>query len=230
MKPAKRSTVLLLTTMNEIGGLKVIWDKLPAKLFTRILVVDADSKDGTKEFLASKKCEVIQQSKPGRGNAVREAMSQVTEDVIVLMASDGNDDPAYIPPLLAKIDEGYELVSGSRFAKGGGTDDTDDPAGIRRFGNKFFTWIVNVFWNGKFTDSTYGMRAYTREAWQKLKIDSTKNETEFMMSIRSAKLRLKVCQIPIVEGKRVGGEVKARTLSTGWSFLELVLRESFGNP
>jgi len=212
--------------MNEIDGLRSIWDRIPAEMFTRILVIDAHSTDGTQEFLAEKKCEILQQSKPGRGNAIREAMAHVTEDVIVIMASDGNDDPAYIPQLLAKIDEGYDLVSGSRFAKGGRTDDSDDPVGIRRLGNKLFTWIVNVAWNADYTDSTYGMRALTREAWQKLNIDTVKNETEFVMSIRSAKLHLKVCQIPVVEGQRAGGEVKARSLSTGWSFLKVLLHET----
>ena len=225
LKPAK-TAILLLTTMNEIDGLRQIWDHIPAELFTRILVIDANSSDGTQEFLAQKKCQVLQQSKPGRGNAIQEAMTQVTEDIIVIMASDGNDDPVYIRPLLAKLDEGYDLVSGSRFAQGGETDDSDDALGLRRFGNKLFTWIVNVAWRANYTDSTYGMRALTRETWEKLNIDSTKNETEFVMSIRCAKLRLKVCQIPVVEGKRAGGEVKARSLSTGWSFLKVIMHET----
>ena len=224
MDPAKKSAVLLLTTMNEIDGLRSFWESIP-ELFTRILVVDAASTDGTLEFLAGKKCEVFQQSKPGRGNAIQEVMARVTEDVIVLMASDGNDNPSYTSQLLTKIEEGYDVVSGSRFAEGGRTDDSDDPIGVRKFGNRFFTWIVNAIWKADYTDSTYGMRAFRRDAWERLKIDATRNETEFMMSIRCAKLGLRVCQIPIVEGRRVGGEVKARSLSTGWCFTKLILRE-----
>jgi glycosyltransferase involved in cell wall biosynthesis len=211
--------------MNEVNGLRLIWDKLPVDLFKRILVVDAGSTDGTLEFLSDKKCEIFQQSKPGRGNAIREAMTRVTEGIIVLMASDGNDDPKYIAPLLAKITDGCDVVSGSRFMRGGRTDDSDDSFRIRRFGNRFFTSVVNVIWNAKYTDSTYGMRAFTREAWQRLGIDASRNETEFMMSIRGAKLGLRMCQIPVVEGMRAGGDVKARSLSTGWSFLKLIVRE-----
>jgi glycosyltransferase involved in cell wall biosynthesis len=143
------------------------------------------------------------------------------------MASDGNDDPRYIPPLLAKIAEGYDVVSGSRFAEGGDTDDSDDPLGIRRLGNRLFTYLVNVLWKAEYTDSTYGMRAFTREAWSRLNMNATRNETEFLMSIRSVKLGLKVCQIPIVEGRRIGGEVKARSLTTGLSFVKIIIRELF---
>ena len=211
--------------MNEVNGLRLIWDKIPFDLFTRVLVVDAGSTDGTLEFLSDKKCEVFQQSKPGRGNAIREAMIRTKEEIIVLMASDGNDDPRYIAPLLSKIAEGYDVVSGSRFMEGGSTDDSDDRFGVRRFGNRFFTFLVNAIWNARYTDSTYGMRAFTRGAWQRLGIDAVRNETEFMMSIRGAKLHLRISQIPVAEGKRAGGEVKAGSLSTGWSFLKLIGRE-----
>ena len=213
--------------MNEIDGIRLIWADIPRELFSRILVVDANSTDGTLEFLKDKKCVVLQQVKPGRGNAIREAMLQIEENVIVLMASDGNDDPRYVPSLLEKTSEGYDIVSGSRFADGGETDDSDDPLGIRRLGNRFFTFLVNFLWNTHYTDSTYGMRAFTREAWLKLNMNATRNETEFLMSIRSAKLGLKVCQIPVVEGRRVGGEVKARSLSTGISFVKIIVRELF---
>lgn len=227
MSSIQKPTALLLTTMNEINGLRAIWDHIPFKLFQRTLVIDGGSKDGTIEFLTEKKCLVLIQAKPGRGNAIREAMEKIAEDVIVLMASDGNDDPRYIPDLLAKIAEGYEIVSGSRFAPGGRTDDSDDPFGVRRFGNRFFTTIVNSFWNSDYTDATYGLRAFTREAWNRLGIEAARNETEFLMSIRAAKLGLKVCQIPVEEGMRVGGEVKARTFPTGWCFTKIIVRELF---
>jgi hypothetical protein len=58
-----------------------------------------------------------------------------------------------------------------------------------------------------------------------MKMNSKWNETEFLMSIRSAKLGLRVLQIPVIEGKRAGGEVKAKTVSTGWSLLKVVMRE-----
>ena len=225
MENASKSVALILTTMNEVDGLRSIWDHIPFELFTRLLAVDADSTDGTREFLADRKCEVLQQTKPGRGNAIREAMTRVTEDVVVLMSSDGNDDPRYVPALLAKVNEGYDVVSGSRFAKGGGSDDSDDPIGIRRFGNRLFTWTVNSLWHGNYSDSAYGLRAFKRETWEKLNMNAVRNETEFLMSIRCAKLGLKVCQIPVIEGRRAGGEVKARSLSTGWSFIKVILRE-----
>ncbi len=207
-----RSRALILTTMNEAEGLHAIWDQIPFYLFTRVVVVDGSSTDGTLEFLADKRCELFSQKSPGRGNAIREAMDRITEKVVVLMASDGNDNPTYIPHLLSKLEEGYDLVSGSRFAKGGESDDSDDPVRIRKLGNRLFTMLVNFFWNGHLTDAAYGLRAFRTEAWRQMRVKVAKNETEFLMSIRGAKLRLRTCQIPVVEGTRRGGKVKAKTV------------------
>jgi glycosyltransferase involved in cell wall biosynthesis len=224
-----QSRVLILTTMNELEGLRSIWDKIPFNLFNRTIAVDANSTDGTREFLADKDCELLTQKLPGRGNAIREAMEAVRGDVVVLMASDGNDDPKYIPDLLSKLDEGFDIVSGSRFAEGGKTDDTDDPIGVRRFGNKLFTLIVNAVWHASYSDATYGMRAFRTSAWRRIDLKPQRNETEFLMSIKAAKLGLKTTQVPMIEGRRVGGEVKARTLTTGWHFLKLIASELRGN-
>jgi len=211
--------------MNEITGLRSIWNNIPFNLFKRTVVVDAHSTDGTLDFLKDKQCEVIFQHSPGRGDAIREAMSQITEDVVLLMASDGNDDPKYIHAFVSKIEEGYDIVSGSRFAPGGMTDDSDDPYRIRRFGNRLFTFLVNVLWKAQSSDAAYSLRAFRTDAWNRMKMNSKWNETEFLMSIRSAKLGLRVFQIPVIEGKRAGGEVKAKTVSTGWSLLKVIMRE-----
>ena len=213
--------------MNEIDGLRSIWTSIPFEFFSRVLVVDGHSTDGTLEFLADKGCEVLSQKSPGRGNAIREAMERVDEEVVIFMSSDGNDDPRYVPGMLAKMADKYDIVTGSRFTGEGRTDDSDDPVGIRRFGNRVFTMLVNLLWDGRLTDSLYGLRAVRVSAWSRMKIDATKNETEFLMSIRACKLGLKIGEVPVVEGRRVGGKVKATTLSTGWCLLGVLVRELF---
>jgi len=216
---------LIITTMNEVDGLKWLWPRLNTNLVSTVLVVDNHSTDGTIKFLSDKPCKIITQSVSGRGNGIREAMSYVQDDAVILMSSDGNDNPTYICPIIKKLAEGYDLVSGTRFAPGGSSDDSDDPLLIRRFGNRLFTNIVNLIFNADYTDATYGFRGVRKQAWVAMKINSRKNETEYMISIRAAKLKMKMAEIPMAEGKRVGGEVKARTFATGLSFLRLLLSE-----
>lgn len=216
---------LILTTMNEVEGLKWVWPRLQIELFSEVIVVDNHSTDGTLEFLSDKPCKIITQSVPGRGNGIREAMQYVRDDAVLIMSTDGNDDPAYIPALIESFRNGYDLVFGTRFADGGATDDSDDSYGLRRAGNRLLTSLVNAIFGASYTDSTYGFRIFKKEAWDVMRIDSKWNETEYMMSIRAAKKKLKVAQIPLVEGRRVGGEVKAKTFATGLSHLRLLFRE-----
>jgi glycosyltransferase involved in cell wall biosynthesis len=216
---------LLLTTMNELAGLEAIWNGIPFQLFDEAIVIDRNSTDGTAEFLRRMSMKPLQQDQPGRGNAIREAMEKVKTDAVVLMASDGNDDTRYIIPLVSKFQEGYDIVAGSRFMKGGHTDDSDDPLKIRRLANRAFTLLVNILWDARLTDATYGLRVFRKSTWDKMGIAAKNNETEFLMSIRASKMKLKVAEIPTVEGTRAGGKVKAKSIPTGISLVKSLLSE-----
>jgi glycosyltransferase involved in cell wall biosynthesis len=127
---------LVLYTMNEIDGIKAIFDKIPIRLFDQFFVMDNHSDDGTVEFLEENNVKVIQQKKPGRTNALIEAAEYAVGDIIVNLSSDGNEKPEDIPKILEKFDEGYEMVTASRFLPDSKVDVGDDKLRIRVFGNK----------------------------------------------------------------------------------------------
>jgi glycosyltransferase involved in cell wall biosynthesis len=216
---------LLIFNRNDIDGLKHIWNLIPFDLFDQVVAIDGHSTDGSYEFLASTGVRTYLQMKMGRGNALAEAMQLVEGDAVVELSSDGNEDPRTIPLLLREIDNGADLVIASRLALGGRTDDTDDPMKVRRLGNRLLTFLINVLWGAKLTDSTNGLRAFRTDAWQKMHLDASHFEAEFLMSIRAIKLKLRVAEVPTVEGSRVGGEVQAKTSKVGIALLHVVVRE-----
>ena len=61
---------LVMYTMNEIEGVKGIFEKIPIDLFDQFIVMDNHSNDGTIEFLEEHDVNVIQQKNPGRTNAL----------------------------------------------------------------------------------------------------------------------------------------------------------------
>ena len=137
---------LVLYTMNEIQGIKSIFDKIPIHLFDQFFVMDNHSDDGTVKFLEEHGVRVIQQKKPGRTNALIEAVGYATGDIIVSLSSDGNEKPEDIPKILEKFDEGYEMVTASRFLPDSKVDVGDDKLRIRVFGNKLCAFLVNACW------------------------------------------------------------------------------------
>jgi hypothetical protein len=78
--------------MNELEGLLSIWYTILLQLFQRTIVVDRDTSDGTLKFLSGKSCRVLKQTLLWGGNAMRQVMEQLHEDIVVLLASDGNDN------------------------------------------------------------------------------------------------------------------------------------------
>ena len=221
-KPAKTS--LLLFTRDEIDGLKAIFPRIPFDTVDEVIAIDGHSTDGTVEFLQSKGIKVITQEKMGRGNAAIEGTAHTSGEVVVFLSTDGNEDPADIPALINAINDA-EIAVASRFMKGAKSDDSDDPLGIRKFGNRLVTLLVDLIWDVGVTDSTNGLRAIRRSAWNRLGIDSPYHETEFQMTIRAAKLGMKIREVPTIEGQRVGGTRYASTRKMAWTFTKSILHE-----
>lgn len=219
MKPS-----LIIFTRNEMEGIRAIFPKIPFDAVDEVIAVDGHSTDGSVEYLRSKGVKVISQQKPGRGNAMIEGARQTSGHIIIFLSSDGNEDPADIPLLIEKL-KSSDIAVASRFMKGGHSDDSDDRLLIRKFGNKFFTFLINLVWGTNVTDSTNGLRAIWRSAWDKLGIDSPYHEAEFQMTIRAGKLGMRIGEIPTVERLRVGGRRYASTTKMAWTFTKFFLRE-----
>ncbi len=216
---------LVMYTMNEIDGVKGIFDKIPIELFDQFFVMDNHSTDGTIEFLQENKIEVIQQKKPGRTNALIEAINHASGEIIVNLSSDGNENPDDIPKLLKKFDEGYEMVTASRFLPESRVDVEDDRLRIRVFGNKICAMLVNIFWGGNVTDTTNALRGFTKSCYKKANLNTFGYTENFQLTIRCAKLKIKTTEIPTHELPRIGGVVKADTKGVMFDMIKVFLSE-----
>ncbi|MAS58785.1 MAG: hypothetical protein CMD42_03515 [Gammaproteobacteria bacterium] len=210
-KKNPRKKTLVLYTMNEIEGIKSIFDRIPIDLFDQFFVMDNHSDDGTVEFLEEHGVEVVQQRKPGRTNALIEAVERAIGDIIINLSSDGNEKPEDIPKILEKFDEGYEMVTASRFLPDSKVDTEDDKLRIRVFGNKLCAFLVNSCWGANVTDTTNGLRGITKLCYERTKLNTFSNTENFQLTIRCAKLKIKITEVPTEELPRIGGVVKSDT-------------------
>ena len=126
--------------------------------------------------------------------------------------------------MIEAIKLGYDIAMGSRFATGGGTEDM--PL-IRRFGNKMFVTLVNLFWHKNYSDLCYGYRAFRKEIIPKLHLESNGFGIETEISIRAAKINARVIEIPSFEKPRLHGKGNLRTFPDGWQILRRIWREMF---
>lgn len=224
---------LFIPTLNERDGMEAILPKIDPSWFTQILVSDGNSADGTADFARSHGCDVHIQRKRGIRHAYIEAWPMIRGDAVVTFSPDGNCRVEDIPPLLAKMREGYDMVVASRYFQGVKSEDDDK---MTAFGNWMFTTLINRLHGGHYTDAMGIYRAYRTQLFYELdlhKEESYVTEKWFgtvmgiepLLSVRAAKRKLKIGEVLGYEPKRLAGERKLQVWRWGAAYLAQVFRE-----
>jgi glycosyltransferase involved in cell wall biosynthesis len=220
----RNKVVLIAPTSNEIDAVKVVFPKIDKKIVDDIIVVDLNSTDGTVEYCRKLGIRVHKQKTKGYGAAMQEGLEINHNEIIIEFPPDGSSPPERIKDFVDKINEGYDLVIGSRYMKGAKSYDDDI---ITAFGNFMFTRIVNLLFRTHFTDVLIGYRAYRRSTLDKLDIKARKLDWSVELPIRFAKAGAKIIDIPVDEPKRIGGKRKMHPIKTGLDISRVILWEFF---
>lgn len=227
---------LLIPTLNEEVGMRTVMPKVDRSLFHQILVVDGKSKDKTVDVAREMGYDVVIQETPGIRGAYMDALPHIKGDAVLTFSPDGNSIPELLKPCIDKFNEGYDMVIVSRYAPGAKSYDDDAVTG---FGNWLFTNSINLFHRARYTDAMVIYRIYRKNLIQELALDKdesftfeeklfrTKISWEPLLSIRAAKRKLKLAEIPGDEPKREGGERKLQVLKWGAAYYFEILREIF---
>jgi glycosyltransferase involved in cell wall biosynthesis len=223
-----------MTTINEIEGMKAVMPNVDESLFDQIIVSDYQSTDGTVEWAKQRGYFVVNQQQPGLRRAFIEALPYVEGDIVVMFSPDGNSVAERLPELIDKMKEGYDMVIVSRYLDGAKSDDDDFLTGI---GNWCFTRMINTLFGGKYTDAMVMYRACKKNVFYDLELEKDKwyttPERLFncriclmpLLSMRAAKRKLKIGEIPGDEPARTGGERKLHVFRWGASYIFQALRD-----
>ena len=228
-----RSSLVALT-LNEIDGVREILPRIDRSWCDQILIIDGGSTDGTIEWCRSHGFEVYVQKKRGIRFAYLEALPLITGDVILTFSPDGNCPVEFIPAILNKMNEGYDLVIGSRYLGSAKSEDDDLLTG---FGNWLFTGTVNLLHRASYTDAMVIYRAFRRQLVEELDLDAEESyllperlfhtviSWEPLMSVRAAKAHKRIAEVSVGEPPRIGGERKLQIWRWGAAYYFQFLRE-----
>lgn len=220
--------------LNEVDGMNAIMPRIDKAWVDQIIVVDGGSTDGTIEWAKENGYELYVQKQRGFRHAYTEVWPQVTGDVVITFSPDGNSVPELIPDLIEKMKDGNDMVIASRYLGDAKSDDDDI---VTAFGNWLFTHTVNILHGGHYTDVMVIYRAYRKNMAYELGLDredahalpeklfGTNISWEPLLSVRAAKAKLRIAEIPGDEPARIGGERKLQVLRWGAAYYFQFIRE-----
>ncbi len=216
---------VVMPCLNEAGSIVkcIAWAKegiAATGLSGEIVVSDNGSTDGSPELASAAGARVVHEPRRGYGNAYRRGFDAATGRIIVMGDSDGTYDFRLLAQLVEPISRGYDYVLGSRFT--GEIQPGAMPWLHRYVGNPVLTRLLNLFYGYDTSDAHSGMRAFTREAYQRMALSSEGMELASEIVIKAARTNLEVTEVPIVYHRR-DGTSKLHTFRDGWRHLRFLL-------
>lgn len=216
---------LVIPARNEALNLPIVFETIPQDVY-EIIVVPGDSTDGTADVALSLRdnVKVVEQTRPGKGNALMSGFLACTGDIIVTMDADGSMSAGEVPLYVDALTNGADFVRGSRFMENAGTTDITP---IRWVGAHGLRVTANVLFGTKYTDLLYGYCAFWRSSLGELAPACDGFEFEAKMNLRAHTLGRTVVEVPSMEIERVHGESNLNAISDGLRILRVILGERF---
>ena len=185
--------LIVVPAFNEEKRIGAILSDLK-KARQKIIVVDDGSKDRTAQIAKRYTPYVFRHRvNLGKGAALKtgaEFAFKNEADAVVFMDSDGQHKVKDLPEFIKALEDGYEVVFGSRNLNFG------VPL-VRYMGNKMASLFVSLLFGIYASDLLCGYRAITKKAFKKMNWESTGYSIETEMVVRTKQLGLKHCEVPV---------------------------------
>ncbi|MBN1313500.1 MAG: glycosyltransferase [Anaerolineae bacterium] len=222
---ATRRAMVVIPTYNEKENVSQIISATLAEQASigtfelHVLIADSHSNDGTLQIVedlasADHRIHLLDVQERGIGvglyKGFHHAIDELAADVLFEMDADFQHNPADIPRFLKKIDEGYDLVVGSRFAPGS----VNRMPWYRRVLSVGANQVIRVMLNLQaLTEITTSFRAFTKELFLKVDPDTVPwQERSFIFVpvflVRMVEAGADATEIPMTMHPRVRGQSK----------------------
>jgi glycosyltransferase involved in cell wall biosynthesis len=198
---------IVVPAYNERDSLPALLDEIDAVAAgydgCEVIVVDDGSDDGTDDYLAAARSEhpalvpLRLTANLGKSAALAAGFARSRGRIVVTLDGDGQDDPAEIPLLAGKIEEGYDLVSGWK-------QDRQDTRS-RRSASRLFNRTTAVVSGVELHDFNCGLKAYRGELIRSLDIYG---ELHRFIPVLGRQRGWRITEVPVANRPRLHGTTK----------------------
>ncbi len=187
-----------------------------------VIVADNGSTDGSRELAEKAGARVVAVAERGYGAALRGGFAAARGAYVVMGDADDSYDFGAIPAFAAKLDAGADFVMGSRFL--GRIAPGAMPPLHRFLGNPVLSFLGRLFFRVPVSDFHCGIRAFRKEAIERMGLRTTGMEFASEMVVKAALFGLRIDEIPVT--LRKDGRSRPphlRTWRDGWRHLRFLL-------
>ncbi len=235
--------LVLAPAYDESQKIAEVVRRMPMDLVDKLLVIDDGSTDDTAQVARDGGAQVISMGRvAGVGAALRRGIEYALErkddperrfDIVLFIAGNNKDDPSQIIDLVRPIvDEGYEMVMGSRHLPGGEAGNT--PL-YRRLSTRLHPLVFSFFVRKRITESTNGFRAFRISLLDDKRIDLWQEwldeyELEPYLLFKTIRLGHRHTEFPVrkIYPPKALGFTKMKPLIGWWSILRPIFLLGFG--
>ncbi|MFH0935768.1 MAG: glycosyltransferase family 2 protein [Candidatus Omnitrophota bacterium] len=186
---------VLIPTFNEAGAIGGLIEKIRQHDLS-VIVVDDGSRDNTSVIAREKGAVVLRNpANEGKGASLKKGFGFALEqnyDAVITMDGDGQHRPDDIPYFmrLAQYSQSGIFI-GNRMSRA-----ANMPL-LRLLTNKFMSWLISAIAKQKIPDTQCGFRLIKKEVLERLKLRTSKYETESEILIKAARAGFKIESVPI---------------------------------
>jgi glycosyltransferase involved in cell wall biosynthesis len=213
---------LVIPVYNEADNLRPlcrrIHEALAATDWTyEVVIIDDGSTDDSAQILTHLHAEDTRikvlrfRRNFGQTAALAAGFAYAHGEVIISLDGDMQNDPLDIPRLVAKLDEGYDVVSGWRI-------DRQDPFLRRRLPSHIANWLISLTTRVKLHDYGCTLKALRRDVAKELKLYG---EMHRFIPALAGDLGAKIAELPVAHHPRRRGRSKYGLARTLWVILDL---------
>ncbi len=206
---------VIIPVFNEMATVKQVVEQVnKVDVDKEVIVVDDGSTDGSRDEISRIEDTVAKvYHSPvnfGKGAAIRVGLTYITGDVVVIQDADGELDPNEYKSLLARIEQGADVVYGSRFL-----GDNPDISKITKLANRFLTSLTNILFRSRLTDMETAYKMFRADVARQLNLKCVGFEVEPELTAQFLKLGYKIEEVPISYHPRGTDEGKKITWMDG---------------
>ncbi|NIM02561.1 glycosyltransferase [bacterium] len=220
---------VIMPVFNEESTILKIIDRVrKVDIDKQIVIVDDGSIDRTREILENLSDEDIKviyhAENRGKGSAIRTAIPYLEGEVTVIQDADLEYDPQEYHKLVRPIIDGKaSIVYGSRFLQ------FNKPIYLRYLlGNKFLTWLINILYCSRITDSYTCYKAFETGVLKNLTLGAKRFEFEAEVTIKLLKKGYEIREVPISYSPRTLREGKKINWKDALSGILTILKYRLG--